>query len=183
MPGQWICKYGSSIVQCSFLNRGIGGDRVDTLLERWDQDCLKLEPDYVTLLVGVNNTIHRFKRDRITTVSEFEESYRGIVEKTLKNPEIKFIIMEPFILPVEREDKRPAFVTGMQIWEGMREDLNEKIHIIRKIAREYCIKYIALDGIFSELSVLQPPEFWLYDGIHPTQAGHAVIAEQWLNKI
>jgi lysophospholipase L1-like esterase len=152
------------------------------LLERWDQDCLELEPDYVTILIGVNNTLHRFKRGIVTTASEFDESYRAIVEKTMKNPEIKLTIMEPFILPVEREDKRLAFVTSMQIWEDMREDLNEKIHIIRKIAREYAIKYIALDGIFSELSVIKSCEFWLHDGVHPTQVGHAVIAEQWLNK-
>lgn len=165
------------------LNRGISGDRVDTLLERWDHDCINLCPDLVTLLVGINNTIHRFKRNIATSSHEFEASFRWLVEKTIKEMECRLVIMEPFLLPVTNRESQPEFITSSEVWNYMREDLNIKINIIRKISKEKNITLIPLDGVFQTLSVHKSPEYWLIDGIHPTTAGHQVIAEHWLEVI
>lgn len=64
-----------------------------------------------------------------------------------------------------------------------RQDLDPKIHATRELAREFGAIFIPLDGIFAAAAVKQPPQFWAADGVHPTSAGHALIAHHWLNAI
>jgi len=76
--------------------------------------------------------------------------------------------MEPFLLPV-RED-----------YGAFREDLDPKIQAIRELAREFKAVYVPLDGLFAAACIENAPEFWAYDGIHPTAEGHSFIAKEWL---
>lgn len=165
------------------INKGISGDRVDSLLERLDEDCIQLQPDFVNILVGINNTIHLFKRGWMTTPEEFEDSYRILVERVLRETRAKVTVMEPFLLPVQKEGFKPAFIPVQDGWEQIREDLNPKIEIVGKIAREYGIPVIPLDSLFTAAAAERPPEFWLQDGIHPTAEGHELIARAWLETI
>ena len=83
-----------------FLNRGIGGDKVIDLKRRWQQDCVNIRPDLVSILIGVNDSW----RDKVTlptTVEAFEESYRELLNVVKDETEADLIIMEPFLLPVE----------------------------------------------------------------------------------
>ena len=77
---------------------------------------------------------------------------------------------EPFVLPYPEDRKQ---------W---REDLDPKIHIIRDLAREFNALLLPLDGAFSSASVYKAPGFWTADGVHPTTAGHALIAQEWIRK-
>jgi acyl-CoA thioesterase I len=62
-----------------------------------------------------------------------------------------------------------------------REDLDPKINAVRDLAREFKAVLLPLDGIFQRVSVHQKPAFWAADGVHPTLAGHALIAKEWLH--
>jgi lysophospholipase L1-like esterase len=155
----------------NFLNRGVSGDRVSNLKERWQNDCINLEPDLLSILIGINDCWERYKNNDPTSVEEFKRIYRDILVQVRNEfTEIKIILCEPFLLPVNEEQKK---------W---REDLDPKINIIRNLAREFNTEYLALDGIFAEASTKQKPDFWTVDGIHPTYAGHALIARAWINK-
>jgi lysophospholipase L1-like esterase len=79
--------------------------------------------------------------------------------------------MEPFVLPVP-EDRIE--------W---REDLDPKIDVVRHLAREFKALYVPLDGIFASASMHQPPAFWAADGVHPSPAGHGLIAKSWLHTV
>lgn len=154
-----------------FINRGISGNRVRDLKERWQEDCLDLKPDLVSILVGINDCWRRYDNNDMTSVTDFEKDYRFILEETREVIEADIILLEPFVLsyPADREK-----------W---REDLDPKIQVVRKLAREYAISYIALDGIFSESIMKKEPSFWANDGVHPTPAGHALISRAWLGAV
>jgi lysophospholipase L1-like esterase len=80
----------------------------------------------------------------------------------------QLIIDEPFLLPTPPDRIR---------W---REDLNPKIDATRKLARQFKATYVPFDGIFAQAATRREPEFWAADGVHPSPAGHALMAQSWL---
>ena len=154
-------------VQC--LNRGISGNRAIDLIKRWNEDCLDLKPDVLSIYIGINDVWRRYDRNLPTSAAEYEKNYRVLLDKTREAlPETKLVLIEPFVLPVPED--RIAW----------REDLDPKIDVVRHLAREYSALYVPLDGVFASASMHQTPAFWASDGVHPTPPGHGLIARSWL---
>ena len=155
-----------------FLNRGIAGDRVVDLLARWDDDCLALRPDLLSILVGINETWRAFDVGDPTPVDAFERSYHELLSRTREAlPATRLMLMEPFSLPVAPDR------------EAWRADLDPKIQAVRRLAREFGALLIPLDGIFAQATARREATFWAEDGVHPTPAGHALIAQAWLRAV
>jgi lysophospholipase L1-like esterase len=155
----------------TFINRGISGNRTKDLENRWQSDCLDLKPTWVSLMIGINDCWRRYDRNDPTTVEQFATSYRHILQQTKETIAAQIILMEPFVLPVPEDRK------------GWREDLEPKIKIVHELAQEFGTILIPLDRIFTKISVYRPPDFWAPDGVHPSAAGHAVIAREWLQTV
>lgn len=155
-------------LRIEFLNRGVGGDRVKDLRERWKADCIDLSPDWISMLVGVNDCWRFYDSNDKTEPDIFERDYRYLLE-SVATIGASSIIMEPFFLPLRGE---------MESWT---EDLGPKIQIIRRLAREYEAIYVPLDGIFASAATRREQGFWAEDGVHPTPEGHFLIALQWLS--
>ena len=155
----------------TFLNRAISGDRSCDLVERWEEDCVAIQPDWVSILIGINDTWRNFDSGMKTETAEFEENYRAILEDVRMKTKAGLILCEPFVLPC------PA---DRLAW---REDLDPKIHVVRSLAREYGAIYVPFDGLFAQASAKQPPEYWAADGVHPTAAGHGLMAQHWLRAV
>jgi len=153
--------------QVQFLNRGVSGNRVRDLEARWEEDCLALQPDWVSILIGINDTWRRYDRYDPTSVEAFTTAYRAMLEATIARG-IRVIICEPFLLPVSRKQL------------AWREDLDPKIEAIRQLAQEYHAWLIPLDGLFAQAATQGKPAFWAPDGVHPSPAGHALIAQAWI---
>lgn len=149
------------------INKGISGNRVRDLKQRWDADCLRFKPDIVSILIGINDTWRQFDSNDPTSVEAFERDYHEILTKT-KATGAKIVIMEPFVFPYP-EDRL-----------GWRVDLDPKIHAVRALAREFQATYIPLDGIFASLITQKDSCCYAADGVHPTDEGHTVIARAWL---
>lgn len=154
-----------------FLNRGVGGDRAINLKERWQADCIDLQPDVVSILVGINDSWRAFDSNSYTSPEQFEESYRDILTRTVEATDAEIIMMEPFLLHVNAD------------YDNFRLDLDPKIHVVRKLAREFGAILVPLDGIFAAVSTYREPTFWSLDAVHPTNAGHALIAQSWLKAV
>ena len=154
-----------------FINRGIGGNCTRDLRARWQRDCLDLRPAWVSILIGVNDTWRRYDSDAPTPVEAFERDYRAILAAVHDRLKARLIICEPFLLPVP--DDRITW----------REDLDPKIAAVRRLAREFEAIYVPLDGLFATAAARREPAFWLPDGVHPTPAGHALIAQAWLRAV
>lgn len=147
-----------------FINRGISGDRSRDLVRRWDEDCIALRPDVVTVLIGVNDTWRRFDSGDPTPAADYAANCRNIFGRT-KAMGARLIVLEPFVLPINADRA------------SWREDLDEKVGELRALAREFADAYVPLGGLFAAASVQQPMEVWAADGVHPTKAGHALIAD------
>ena len=145
-----------------FINRGISGDKIRDLQIRWDVECIGLKPDMLSILIGVNDTL-------ITPAELFEEEYRMLLKRTTEALNSKIILCEPFLLLGDNN--------------AYREDLNPKIEIVHKLSEEFSTLLLPLDTIFRESCSLHSPEYWAPDGVHPTPAGHTLIAESWIEYV
>lgn len=154
-----------------FINRGISGNRVKDLVARWEEDCINLKPSLVSILIGINDCWRRYDSNDPTEVEDYTAGYREILTQVRDNLNAQILICEPFVLPFPEDRKK---------W---REDLDPKIQAVRELAREFDTLYIPLDGLFAEASIKREPEFWAPDGVHPSQAGHAFIAQAWLKAV
>ena len=152
----------------TIYNRGISGNRVVDLLGRYDADLLALKPTVISILIGVNDTWRRFDANDPTDAATYEGYYRTLLEKIAKDLKARVVLLEPFLLHV------PA---DRFAW---REDLNPKIDVVRKLAIEFGAELLPLDGLFAQAATQAPPAYWAGDGVHPTAAGHALMAETWL---
>lgn len=151
-----------------FLNRGIGGDRAVDLRGRWRRDCLDLEPDVVSIMIGINEVWRRYDRADPTSSPAFEADYRDVLERTAKLG-ARLIMMEPFLLPVD---------DAQRTW---REDLDEKLTVVRALAEDFGATLIPTDRLMTDAAESAGgPDVLAADGVHPTPAGHAVLANAWL---
>lgn len=157
--------------EVTFINRGISGNRAKDLEARWQQDCLDLKPTWVSILIGINDTWRHYDANDPTSPETYAAHYRAILEATRDKAQSNLIILEPFVLPVPPDRAN---------W---RVDLDPKIAVARSLAREFDALFIPLDGIFAAASVKREPGFWLPDGVHPSPAGHALIAQAWLRAV
>ncbi len=149
-----------------FINLGISGHRAENLRDRWASDCTDLKPDVVSILIGVNDTWHRAAEKNWMPHEYFEECYRYLLTEIKEKTDAKIIIIEQFLLPTE--DK-----------EFFRYDLDPKIQVTRKLAREFADAFIPLDGIFAANSIGVAPTCWAPDGVHPSEAGARLIARYY----
>lgn len=155
----------------NFINRGVNGNRVIDLNRRWEEDCLQLNPTWVSIYIGINDVWRRYDDHDATSVEQFYEGYRKLIERTNEHTDAKLILVEPFCLPVPEDRK------------AWREDLDPKIQAIRELAREFQTLYVPVDGMFASVSTQIDPAYWAEDGVHPTPAGHSLIAKAWLEAV
>ena len=151
-----------------FTNKGVSGNRVYDLEERLQTDVLDEEPDIVSILIGINDVWRRYDKNLISELDKFAAAYKRVLKK-IANDGARLVLLEPFLLPVP-EDRR-----------AWREDLNPKIEVVRDLAREFEATLVPLDGIFAAASAKRDAAFWLPDGVHPSPAGHALIARAWID--
>lgn len=153
-----------------FINKGIGGHQTKDLLARWQEDAVDLDPDIITILVGVNDTWHHIHEKDWIPNELFEANYRSLLEDIKNKTNAKIIMLEPYALDYPE-------------LEVFHPDLDEKIRVVRRLAREYADIYIPLDGIFASACVAEELSFWSGDGVHPGEEGHKLIADYCFNAI
>jgi lysophospholipase L1-like esterase len=157
--------------QATFLNRGISGDRVVDLERRWEEDCLDLKPTWLSVYVGINDTWRRYDSNNPLSTEEYYTTYRRLLSRAKEQLNAGLILIEPFVLPVNESQKQ---------W---REDLDPKIQAVRELAGEFKTLYVPLDGLFAQAAAQTGPAYWAPDGVHPSHAGAALIANAWLQAV
>ncbi len=153
------------------INRGISGNRVVDLYARIKADVWNHNPDVISILIGINDIWHEIYGENGVDLKRFERVYRMLIEDTQEQlPGVKFILCEPFVLK------------GSATEEKYEEFLEVKKYalVVKKLAEEYDIPFVALQEKFDELAEKHGAEHYLYDGVHPDLAGGKLIAEEWL---
>jgi acyl-CoA thioesterase-1 len=159
-------------IEFDFMNTGISGDRAESLKARWEKDAIELQPDAVSILIGVNDTWHMDASGNWMTEEYFESCYRYILSELKSKTKAKIIMLEQFLLFVPKGSVHPA---------EFRADLDRKIQITRKLAREFADVFVPLDGLFAAACIGNKPEKWAADGVHPTEDGAKFIAKHYVD--
>ncbi len=156
--------------EIDFINKGISGNRIVDLYARWKIDGLNLKPDYISILIGVNDTWHEKMQQNGVEPERYETIYRMLLQWTRDVlSETKLILMEPFVLECGVVDKS---------WIA---EIEERQAIVQKLSREFNAIFVPLQDIFDKKACETGGEYWLRDGVHPTLAGHQLIADQWVS--
>jgi lysophospholipase L1-like esterase len=153
-------KYGAAFpdLRLDFINRGVSGNTVLELEQRWRQDTLDLKPDVLSILIGVNDDGRRVPLD------QFEQVYdRLIVQAKAGNRKLKLVLCAPFVKP-----------TG-NISEGIRK----RQAIVARLAHKHGAALVQFQPVFDEAAKRAPADYWVWDGVHPTYRGHQLMADQW----
>lgn len=158
-----------------FLNRGVSGNRVTDLENRWQEDALDLKPDVISILIGVNDTMSVVNNQNPQSIETFETSYRNILLKSKSQlPNVIFIICEPFILENGWVSK------NTEIW---KYEIQKRQKAAKRLAQEFGAIYVPFQQIFIDACKKAPLDYWIWDGVHPMPAGHELMARQWLKVV
>lgn len=151
-------------VEFDFINLGISGNQTKDLVARLDKEFVEVQPDVVSILIGINDVWHHAGDRSWIPDENFEQRYRTVLQALKEQTNARIMMMEPFLIPVE--DKL-----------YFREDLYKKIEIIRKLAREYADVYLPTDGLLAAAYIGDEPTTFAADGVHPTQKGAQFIGK------
>jgi lysophospholipase L1-like esterase len=155
------------------FNRGISGNKVFQLAERWRADCEELKPTVLSILIGVNDFWHMVDGKYSGTIETYKTDFKTLMERTTqKLPGIKVIIGEPFAIPgIKAVDEKwfPAFY--------------EYQKAAREIADQFNAVFIPYQHVFDEAAKSAPPSYWTYDGVHPSLPGSELMSRAWLKSV
>ncbi len=157
----------------TIYNRGISGNKVYQLAERWEKDCLDLEPEILSILIGVNDYWHKRKGKYDGTVEVYENDYRELLKLTKeKLPNVKLVICEPFYV-----------LNTSAVDETWIEPMKEYQAAAKRIATEFNALWVPFQQVFDEAIKHAPATYWTGDGVHPAMPGAQLMAQAWLKVV
>jgi lysophospholipase L1-like esterase len=157
----------------TIYNRGISGNKVYQLADRWEKDCLSLKPDVLSILIGVNDYWHKRNGKYDGTVEVYENDYRKLLTLTKeKLPNIKLVICEPFYV-----------LNTSAVDETWAKPMKEYQAAAKKIAQEFGALWVPFQQVFDEAIKHAPATYWTGDGVHPAMPGAQLMAEAWLRVV
>jgi len=159
-----------------FYNRGISGNKVTDLADRWQKDTLGLKPNVLSILVGINDTSSIvFSHSDPVTADKYEEVYRSLLSQTKAQfPEILFVLCNPFILSVGKVKEN---------WDAYKTELAKRQSAVLKLVKEFDAVLVDFQQVFDQACERADADYWIWDGVHPTVAGHELMAREWLKQV
>ena len=154
------------------VNTGIGGNRVTDLAHRWQTDAIDIAPDWLSIMIGINDVARQF--DSISLLEQidperFESTYRellGQIRDQLKG----LTLMTPFYLETNTEDP-------------MRKLMDVYGKIVKRIANDYDAMFVDTQYFFNQHLKHRPTQSMCGDRVHPNQTGHMILAKAFLQSI
>tara|TARA_R110002073_G_scaffold134763_1_gene282542 strand:- start:2556 stop:3386 length:831 start_codon:yes stop_codon:yes gene_type:complete len=154
------------------FNRGISGHKVVQLDKRWQRDCVDLKPDVLSILIGVNDIWHTKNGKFKSTPAIYERDFDALLERTRNElPNVRLVVCEPFVLRCGAID------------ESWFPEFDEYRAAARRLAGKHHATFVAFQSMFDKAATIAPPEHWAGDGVHPSEAGKAMMAHTWLSTV
>ena len=161
-----------------FFNRGISGNRVVDLYARIKKDIINLKPDYLSILIGVNDVWHEIGSQNGVEAPKYEKIFNMLIEEIKEAlPEIKIMILEPFVLEASATENNKE---NPERWPIFRKEVALRAAAAKRVAARHGLPFIELQSKLNEVSAHTENAYWLSDGVHPTAMGHELIAKEWL---
>ena len=155
--------------QIQIHNRGISGNKVPDLDRRWQKDCIDIQPDILSILIGVNDIWHTRNGKYDGTAAVYERDYDALLTRTRAAlPDVELVVCEPFVLLCGSVD------------ESWFPEFDEYRAASRRVADKHGARFVPFHSMFEAALREHPAEHWARDGVHPTRAGAALMAKEWL---
>ena len=163
----------------NFYNMGISGNRVVDVYARIKKDIINLKPDYMSILIGINDVWHEYTRKNGVEAPKFEKIYDMLITEIREAlPNIKIMILEPFVLPgsaTMNTEEHPSR------WDFFCAETALRRVAAKRVADKHNLMFVPLQEIFDKANADAPAMgYWLSDGVHPTPCGHELIKNAWL---
>lgn len=154
-------------------NRGISGNKVPDLDARWEVDALEIKPDVLSILIGVNDIWHKLGGRYDGNPEVYRDGFLALLERTKKAlPEVTLVVCEPFVL-------RTGAVT-----EEWFPEFETRRAYAKEVSDSAGAIWVPFQERFDEaVAGGTEPGYWAGDGVHPTVAGHALMAETWRSTV
>ena len=163
--------FEKSPVDYEIVNAGISGNRVVDLYARIKKDVWNEKPDVLSIFIGVNDIWHEVERKNGVEPDRFERIYRMLLDDTIARlPDTKIILCSPFALKGKNTEAA---------WEAFSQ-VTVYIDIVERIAKDYGLYYVPLQGVFEKESEKYGNSVFLRDGVHPSVQGAVLLANEWL---
>ncbi len=158
-----------------FLNKGISGDRSTSVYDRMYTDIVNYKPDYMSILIGVNDVWHGINGENGVSPERYEQIMTMLFEDLLaKLPDIKIAVLEPFVLKGTATEAR---------WDNFYNGTKAIAQKAKAVAEKFGFIFVPLQDKFDELNKIAPSDCWLTDGVHPVPAGHRLIANELIKAL
>ena len=181
------CGYATMIegyLNCNYpfkyemLNRGIGGHKLADIYSRMQKDIIHVNPDFMSILVGVNDVWHEIDWQNGTPADSYEKLYDQMISEIKERlPKTKLMIIQPYVvkgvstLPTEQDPER---------WNKFRLGVDLVAAAAKRVAEKHGVYFLPLQLILDEAQKKAPSDYWTLDGVHPSAAGHELIKNEWL---
>ena len=176
--GNGYPRYASAMLQDAFpaidfefVNLGISGNRTENLVQRLERDFVDIQPDIVSIMIGINDVWHHYSHGILTTDEAFEANYRQVLDALKARTNARIFIIQPFLLETVDPGK-----------QELCEELVRKQAIVKRLADEYADLYLPLDEVLHTQTEEEPVDYTA-DGVHPTPNGACYIGEAYLKAI
>lgn len=161
-----------------FINRGVNGNRIVDLYARIKRDIINLKPDYLSILIGVNDVWHEINGCDGIDCDKFEKIYIMLIDEIKQSlPDVKIMILLPYVLEgpatCNNEEKPDRF-------DRFSYEVSKRAEVAKRVAERFGLPFVNLQNAFDEGCDGVETTYWAYDGVHPTAMGHELIKRKWL---
>ena len=153
-------RHGAAFPEAAveFMNRGVSGNTVLDLEKRWEKDALELNPDLLSVMIGVNDN------GKGVPLDEYEQVYDKLLTTSrAANPKLKIVLCEPFVKPAET----------------LNPGILQRQQVVSRLAQKHAAAVVRLQPVFDGASKRVPASYWIWDNVHPTYRGHQLMADEW----
>ncbi|MEV4134153.1 SGNH/GDSL hydrolase family protein [Dactylosporangium sp. NPDC049742] len=156
----------------TWVNRGVSGNTVRDLAARWDRDAIGERPDWLVVMIGINDVWRAFagRPHEAVPLEEYEATLRTLLRSAVDATGCRLLLADPYLIEPDRT-------------EPQRAESDRYAAVMARLAAEFGAPHVATQRAFDAVLEVSPPDQWADDRIHPGLPGHAAIADAFLRVI
>lgn len=159
------------------INKGIGGNTVQDLYNRWSDDVLRHKPDWLSVKIGINDLHRSFGNspNPLITLEQYRELYHGILERTRRTIRARIILIDPFYISID---------SAKGSWRSqVLERLPRYLSVVKSLAREFKTIHVRNHDAFKRQLRYREADRFCPEPVHPNASGHIVLAHELLRAV
>ena len=159
-------------IRVRVTNSGISGNTSRDLLARFDRDVVSINPDWVSICIGINDVWRQFDTPAMQDYCVLPDEYRDNVEKMIlavKDKVKGIFILTPYYIEPNREDM-------------MRARMDEYGAICKELAEKHGCVLVDFQQMYEDYCKIRHSSYIAWDRVHPNQVGSTLMAREFLKK-